>query len=214
MKMDPAFWRDLASQFRVLPDRTLDFRAIRDEGRWMLAGGAKSEPERARLRYRFEQLAVQAAAAAGRSALLESWLDLLVAEGPPVSGIETADDFGGQVVYGESVLIPRLVVASVDLCLKLETQAFIARLPAPPAPSPPSIPPSAIHAETIPEQLSRLRDESRWTMDELAEEIQVDPRTVQRHLAGDSSPYKRHIAAYERVFSKRLSRKVLIEEMP
>jgi DNA-binding transcriptional ArsR family regulator len=81
----------------------------------------------------------------------------------------------------------------------------------------PPLTPSAVNTpdrETIAEQLTRLREESRMTFEELAEKVRVNPRTVQRHIAGDSIPYSRHIAAYERVFSRLLDRKVLIKKMP
>jgi hypothetical protein len=64
--------------------------------------------------------------------------------------------------------------------------------------------PEAIEPETesVGRQLSRLREECRLTTEELAELIDVDTRSVQRHLAGDSIPYDRHLRRYEREFSK------------
>lgn len=67
--------------------------------------------------------------------------------------------------------------------------------------------------ETIGLQLNRLREECRWTEEQLAERISISLRSVQRHLAGESIPYSRHIHAYERVFSKRLERQVVIDRM-
>jgi hypothetical protein len=69
-------------------------------------------------------------------------------------------------------------------------------------------------SESLPEQLNRLRRECRWTVDTLAEKVNLDVRTVQRHLAGSRKPRLAHIGAYERVFSKALDRVVLISEMP
>jgi hypothetical protein len=80
--------------------------------------------------------------------------------------------------------------------------------------APELLPPVTFKQESIANQLGRLREECRWTIDQLAEKIQVDRRTVQRHLAADAMPYKRHIAAYERVFYKQLNRKIVIEKMP
>jgi hypothetical protein len=67
--------------------------------------------------------------------------------------------------------------------------------------------------ETVAQQLNRLREECRWTAADLAEEVKVEPRTVQRHLAGHSTPYDRNISAYECAFSKRLKRQVVIRKM-
>ena len=74
--------------------------------------------------------------------------------------------------------------------------------------------PEPREADTLGERINRLRKESRWTIDQLAEQIDVNLRTVQRHLANDGKPHWRHISAYERVFSKQLHRKVVIEKMP
>jgi DNA-binding transcriptional regulator YiaG len=67
--------------------------------------------------------------------------------------------------------------------------------------------------ESVGEQLRRLRDECHITAQELAELIDVEVRSVQRHLAGDSIPYDRHLRAYEREFSKLLNRKVVISKL-
>lgn len=82
---------------------------------------------------------------------------------------------------------------------------------------PASVPsgPDAIKPETesVGTQLNRLRDECRLTTEELAELIDIETRSVQRHLAGDSVPYDRHLRAYEREFSKLLNRKVVIRKL-
>jgi DNA-binding XRE family transcriptional regulator len=67
--------------------------------------------------------------------------------------------------------------------------------------------------ESIAGQINRLRRECNWTEEQLAEKVGVTTRTVQRHLAEDSMPYARHIATYERVFSKQLEREVVIRKM-
>lgn len=64
------------------------------------------------------------------------------------------------------------------------------------------------------EQVKRLRDECRLTTEGLAEEVRLDIRSVQRHLAGKVKPYARHLKAYENAFSKLLGRKVIIETLP
>jgi ribosome-binding protein aMBF1 (putative translation factor) len=68
--------------------------------------------------------------------------------------------------------------------------------------------------ETISSQLTRLREECRWTIEHLAEKIKLDVRSVERHLAGKTKPRTAHIGAYERVFSEALGRRVVIQNMP
>jgi hypothetical protein len=62
-------------------------------------------------------------------------------------------------------------------------------------------------------QIKDLRDECRLTTEELAEKISLDSRSVQRHIAGKTQPYVRHIRAYEALFSKLLDRKVLFKKL-
>jgi hypothetical protein len=68
-------------------------------------------------------------------------------------------------------------------------------------------------AQTIREQINRLRDECHWTAEELSEKVKMSTRSVQRHLAGDSIPYGRHLRTYEAVFAKELKRTVHISKM-
>jgi DNA-binding transcriptional ArsR family regulator len=56
--------------------------------------------------------------------------------------------------------------------------------------------------------LEQLRIESRLTVEDLAEAIELQPRSVYRHLAGIAIPRPRHLAAYEWTFSKRLHREI------
>src|ERR1019366_6597537 len=59
------------------------------------------------------------------------------------------------------------------------------------------------------QEINRLREECRLTIEDLAEAIGAAPRTVQRHLAGKNRPLPRFVAAYEHVFSRLLKRKVV-----
>jgi hypothetical protein len=72
---------------------------------------------------------------------------------------------------------------------------------------------STATAESVAAQIDRLRKECRLTAEELAELIGLEPRSVFRHLAGDSVPYAKHIRAYEREFSKLLKRQVVISKL-
>jgi hypothetical protein len=78
------------------------------------------------------------------------------------------------------------------------------------APMPERPPPS----ESIAEQLNRLRQECRWTVETLAEKLGLDTRSVERHLAGKTKPRLGHVGAYERVFSKAIGRTIVISQMP
>jgi ribosome-binding protein aMBF1 (putative translation factor) len=84
----------------------------------------------------------------------------------------------------------------------------------PPRQNPSAVPlPAKPPEESVGAQIRRLRDECQLTTEELAEEVEMEVRSVQRHLANKATPYVRHFRAYERVFSKLLSRKVVISKM-
>ena len=73
------------------------------------------------------------------------------------------------------------------------------------------LPPSETEPTPIKDQLELLREECRITVEKLAEGIGLDPRSVYRHLSGEAAPRARQIGAYEKLFSKRLSRSVRLE---
>ena len=58
------------------------------------------------------------------------------------------------------------------------------------------------------DQIKRLQIESRLTIEDLAESIELTPRSISRHLAGKAIPRPRHIAAYERLFARKLGRAI------
>lgn len=68
--------------------------------------------------------------------------------------------------------------------------------------------------ESVGAQLTRLREECRLTIEDLADLVKIDRTNVYRHLASKSIPHLRKIGVYERVFSKILKRKVVIEKTP
>jgi len=74
--------------------------------------------------------------------------------------------------------------------------------------------PSVTQLESIGVQLNRLRQESRLTLEQLAEEVKLDRRNVSRHLSDFSVPHLKNLGAYERVLSKHLERKVVIDRTP
>jgi hypothetical protein len=67
--------------------------------------------------------------------------------------------------------------------------------------------------ETVAFQINALREECRLTAEELAEKIDVDIRSVQRHLSSKSTPYARNLQRYEREFSKLLNRQIVTRKM-
>lgn len=80
-------------------------------------------------------------------------------------------------------------------------------------PTRPALPQPSKTADTVAAQIDRLRKECQLTVDKLAELIEIDVRSVRRHLKGDSVPYDRHLWAYERLFSKLLNRQVVISKL-
>lgn len=68
--------------------------------------------------------------------------------------------------------------------------------------------------EPISKQLENLRIESRLTVEQLAEGVDLALRSVYRHLSEDSAPSRRNIGAYERFFSARLSKTVHLKTPP
>ena len=66
-------------------------------------------------------------------------------------------------------------------------------------------------AASVGRQIDRYRQECRLTIDALAAGIRVTSRTADRHIADICRPRAEHRAAYERLFSKLLKRKIVIE---
>ena len=60
-------------------------------------------------------------------------------------------------------------------------------------------------------QLSALRIEARWTVNQLAEAVDVEPDNVAKHLAGKAIPRLRTVRTYEEKFSAHLKRDVKID---
>lgn len=71
--------------------------------------------------------------------------------------------------------------------------------------------PSNPSTESLSKQIDDLREEARLTVEDLAEALDVAPRSIYRHLSGKTEPRKRQIAAYEKLFSARLNRVVRLK---
>lgn len=69
-------------------------------------------------------------------------------------------------------------------------------------------------AESVGTQIQRLRVECDWTEEDLAEAVDMDIRSVQRHLASDAAPRALTIRKYEKAFSKLLKKEIVISQMP
>jgi DNA-binding transcriptional regulator YiaG len=94
---------------------------------------------------------------------------------------------------------------TIDDALRALIEDQLRKSAAADSPSPP---------ETIAAQIQRLRKESKWSVEKLAETVSLNLRTVTRHLSGSTIPHLGNISAYERVFAKRLKREVVISKMP
>ena len=70
-------------------------------------------------------------------------------------------------------------------------------------------------SETAPleKQLTALRVEARWTVDELAQKVELDRTSVQDHLSGKVIPRLSALKKYETVFSAELNREVKIDAL-
>ena len=67
------------------------------------------------------------------------------------------------------------------------------------------------YPEPLAQQLRELRDECDITAETMAEALGVDPRSIYKHLAGQTVPRRNHIDAYEKLFSERLNRPVILK---
>lgn len=66
-------------------------------------------------------------------------------------------------------------------------------------------------ALTIAQQLKALQRECDISAEKMAEALGVDPRSIYKHLAGQTVPRRDHIAAYEKLFSEHLNRSVILK---
>lgn len=73
------------------------------------------------------------------------------------------------------------------------------------------VPGRVLRNATIGKQLGVLRQEARWTIEDLAEHVGIDRANVLRHLAGKGTPRPDHVRKYEQVFSARLNRIVRLD---
>lgn len=72
-------------------------------------------------------------------------------------------------------------------------------------------PAETVGSNSVASQIEQLRVECRLTVEQLADKMKLEPRSVYRHLAG-TKPRIGHLGAYENVFSELLGRKVVISD--
>lgn len=238
---DSDFWRDLAERFRAVdpyPILRADWQYTVMAGAeppplatWRLAGADRNTRS---IQLEFESLARRGGPKVYPNMdSLMGWLEALRGHRLNVEsegmGLESGPD-GSTVGHHYFGSIVRVCQASADLCKILESLALeterLARLreevqakaeqqqPYRAALDANESVTEPLRSETVSSQLNRLREECRFTVEALAEAIGVDPTTVSRHLSGAATPQLRTLGAYDRTFSNKLGRKMVIEKTP
>jgi hypothetical protein len=72
---------------------------------------------------------------------------------------------------------------------------------------------SAVQATppSLGQQLSALREETGWTVEQLAEKVHLDRSAVLDHLSGKVKPPRSNLQQYEKAFSDELNRTVILD---
>jgi DNA-binding XRE family transcriptional regulator len=218
---DSDFWRELAEKFRTLdPSACLRFQwVICPEDKSCEVNVVGTGDACRTIKTQFEALATRAGKKLdkGTDTLtgLARWLDEIRMTRPnerPYEGIRQRTDGTEVRLFGGTIM--GVCVASADLCNVLE----VAALESEQSESTPQVAPNAAANENTPPsvgaQVRSLREECRWTAEELASKMDLDERTVRRHETDEVNPYARTLRGYERVFSKQLDRKIVISKMP
>jgi hypothetical protein len=217
------FWRNLAKMFRALQVNS----RMRAEWHYIVGSGPREwtlTDASGIARIRFEALARSGAAAlsdTGGSDLLVVWLEALrlarensgfimerFGYEQNAEGTERADHQNG--------IIFRVCEASVNYCSELGSRAGEAELRKKLQAREDESNASEVvdSGESLGHQINQLRKESRMTVEELADRMKFNARTVQHHIADTRRPLGRNLRGYERIFSKSLQRKIVIKKMP
>lgn len=223
------YWRELERKFRELQPADNDgLRAIfyKPSDHWQL----QEAPSNSVLR-QFKNLAGWAAQKLHKGPEWQSFLNELKSQPDTAVLLNTTLSRlpSGQEVLGQVWAIDRVCEAAADFCQTRlpedQSEARKRKLFEPilgpldvfettSHPKEELLEPVKQQNPPLSAQIGALRRECRLTVEELAEKIRVDRRTVQRHEAGVSIPHLRHLAAYERVFGNILKRRVSLKEMP
>jgi DNA-binding XRE family transcriptional regulator len=70
----------------------------------------------------------------------------------------------------------------------------------------------SIEQKTVGQEIDELRLLCGWTAEQLADMVEISPRSVYRHLSGEDLPSKLNRAKYERTFSGHLGKTVVISK--
>jgi hypothetical protein len=69
------------------------------------------------------------------------------------------------------------------------------------------------YATTVGRNIDRFRKECGWSLDDLANEAEIDRGDIRRHINSGQRPYPRTAKKYSDAFSRGLGRKVTIEDL-
>jgi hypothetical protein len=177
-------------------------------------------------RIRFEALARRGAGSLSDTGgdLLAVWLEALqrtLASGRSIllmerAGTELNDD-GTEGAHHRSGIISRVCEVSAQYCDEWESRAREAeerkKLQAHEDRAK-AVEIVRASSESVGHQIDRLRKEARMTLEKLADKMNLNIRTVQKHIADIITPLGRNLKGYERVFSKSLNRSIVIKNMP
>lgn len=211
----PAFWRDLQTQFRELPDPRGQLHALDlPDSTWWVGGGPDDRTSRDRLHRLFRALAERAAVAADLPGPtpLDAWLNHLK-ETPFFSPTETSteDGEGTRRWVLEGGWINQLCLASAEACVVFETAAYIHKHRRRQQRRPQG---RSRHTRTpLGRNIERLRKACGWSYDDLARESDVDKKGILRHVNGGKTAYPKTLKAYADAFSKALGRTVEVEDL-
>jgi hypothetical protein len=221
-----SYWADLLDKFRGPQETERMLRADWDyiagsggQGRWRLAGAVSRTAA-----VQFEMLARRGASAlrdAGGCDLLIIWLEALKrASGnfELIRDIIELNADGSEGAYHQTGTISRLFEASAEYCRERESEAlqteFAEERDTARGDKTKASELAPCSAESVGRQINRYREDCRMTIEDLGENIGLDARTVQRHVADACIPFARNLTAYERVFSKLLNKEIVIKKMP
>lgn len=221
--IESRFWQDLGKKFRALKniDRLRaewSHQVGSGHRQWTVTGGTGTAT------IWFEALARRGAAALrspGDSDLFVAWLEALrVGSGNSRfkmerHGVEQDAD-GTEGVHHLTGFIFNVREVSINYCSEREGDAREAEIRKKLQAREDRTKTSEIvhsSAESAGRQIDRYRKELQMTEEELAEQMKIATRTVQRHTADACQPFSRHLVGYSRLFTRLLKRQIVIKKM-
>jgi hypothetical protein len=183
-RVNPGAWREIEGRFRELRKQHGDglvanWISTEHGERWVLSGST-NDRERTLFAWVAERAIVELGHSGGDTALAD-WLDLLKGESPNFrSGtILTQSNPDGATTEEQTGTIHRVIEASADYCVKLETRAIIqARSPEQAADEKSTVPDVQRHSEVPSGKRPVRRSKTLKTIDEKLEKIaDIHPQT-------------------------------------